>query len=567
MYRRAREKRAAEVLLLRNGTSDSGPDMSFDTLASSEYMSGLNNASLAKVVGHVSPSEDMPEGVLVLSGFSRVWKSLTRDPILRDSSGNVMGIHNFCVFLNGLDRRSRTASNAAIPNPTPEDLAAATPNSKVLAKAEYSKRRMAYTSRASDDEESEDDDDDACYEIPIITPIRSVATIPTGDPTGDAIDRDFFLFAPGPYYATYLEDGVVVGSYEVSGLKKQVADLNDKVTTSDAAFVKSNAKGDQFATAQGYLADVCALIDGYKYSLAEKDAEILRMKASPTEVQGELLSLAASAGFEHRLKMDQTSEQLDAALKKISHYVPGAQGRLVKATPFVTTTEYSFLKKIVDHAAHPLSVLLQLESRMLARSKVVPALKATRVSPPLTRESTVTLVSSSLGCPLMMFLPLLLYLWNNLPQSRMKSGFMLWLIHWMLIWLMMLKNSEFAASAPSNVVVALSVQEEERGSPFLKMYPCLLQRMLEMLLLPLSGFSLVLYGFFVSFIHDKRGGRGMPEDTVCCSELGGTLTVATFLYPSTSVVGACFLYDAAVYWRFSSERKVLWTFCPAFCKA
>ncbi|GKC74714.1 hypothetical protein Tco_1120597 [Tanacetum coccineum] len=44
-----------EVLLLRQGTSDSGPDMSFDTSASLEYMSGLDRASLARVVGYVSP--------------------------------------------------------------------------------------------------------------------------------------------------------------------------------------------------------------------------------------------------------------------------------------------------------------------------------------------------------------------------------------------------------------------------------------------------------------------------------------------------------------------------------
>ncbi|GKF26279.1 hypothetical protein Tco_0082173, partial [Tanacetum coccineum] len=37
-------------------TSDSGPDMSFDTSASSRYVSGLDRASLAKVISYVSPS-------------------------------------------------------------------------------------------------------------------------------------------------------------------------------------------------------------------------------------------------------------------------------------------------------------------------------------------------------------------------------------------------------------------------------------------------------------------------------------------------------------------------------
>ncbi|GKF40488.1 hypothetical protein Tco_0120549, partial [Tanacetum coccineum] len=104
-----------------------------------------------------------------------------------------------------------------------------------------------------------DDDNDACYEIPIVTPIRSAAVIPSSwnqgggstalaaegpntqdswgkgimtyadvapstsasrprassgptssfrDVFGDAIHKDFFPFSPGPYYATYLEDGI-----------------------------------------------------------------------------------------------------------------------------------------------------------------------------------------------------------------------------------------------------------------------------------------------------------------------------------------------------------------------
>ncbi|GKF95102.1 hypothetical protein Tco_0287837, partial [Tanacetum coccineum] len=80
---------------------------------------------------------------------------------------------------------------------------------------------------------------------------------------------------------------------------------------------------------------------GYKYSLDEKDVDILRLKSSPPEfasffrggfyslvrkflakdefsrVQGEILSLAASAGFKRGLNMDRTQEQLATALIKI----------------------------------------------------------------------------------------------------------------------------------------------------------------------------------------------------------------------------------------------------------
>ncbi|GJU55491.1 hypothetical protein Tco_1229205 [Tanacetum coccineum] len=47
---------AGLVLLLRHDTSDSGPDMSFDTSASLGYVSGLGHASLSKVFSQVSPS-------------------------------------------------------------------------------------------------------------------------------------------------------------------------------------------------------------------------------------------------------------------------------------------------------------------------------------------------------------------------------------------------------------------------------------------------------------------------------------------------------------------------------
>ncbi|GKC82449.1 hypothetical protein Tco_1138166 [Tanacetum coccineum] len=48
-----------------------------------------------KLSAFILKLRDMPKVVLFLSGLSRVWKSLTYDPILRDSNGNVMGIYDF----------------------------------------------------------------------------------------------------------------------------------------------------------------------------------------------------------------------------------------------------------------------------------------------------------------------------------------------------------------------------------------------------------------------------------------------------------------------------------------
>ncbi|GJW68850.1 hypothetical protein Tco_0123274 [Tanacetum coccineum] len=646
---------AGLVLLLRYGISDSGPNMCFNTSASPEYMSGLDRASLAKVVGHVSPL-DAPASLVKynvprdlhpwLPDLNFVMSKLPDDAIgiyhrMFDLSGVripfsafiLSVIKHFQVHFSqlgplGLNKRTiphyiswrhldsaisdpkpsagsysqfwrlpfyctpPTASNAAIPTPTLKDLAAATPNSKVLAKAEYSKKQRAYTSRAassqvakhtrsatghsskgsaqtalfddnqSDDEESEDNDDDACYESPIIIPIRSVATIPTRgnlgggvvpsvaecpstrrhsrgmavmddavvtstrsvgrsqsftgpipvsrDHTCDDIDRDFFPFAPGPYYATYPKDGVVASSYEVSceewngphqptltvltkeifkdphvyecsslfdvvllaryrdllkshheyalsadsrlkglqqrltsfqglesqvsGLNKQVADLNDKVTASDAAFVKAKAKGKERKKK----------IKSLSKTLDQFTAKVACLATDLNQVQGELLSLTVSASFECGFKMDQTSEQLDVALKNISHFVPDAQ-------------------KIVDHADHPLSVLLELEPGKLAPFLVE------------NEDWVRTMVDT--------------------PDVDMVDA-------------ASTKSTERKKVVPPSLDVLVTIRDAAAA--------------------PL-GFNLVMWGFFISFVHDRGGARGMLENTVCCSELRGTPTVDVWL--------------------------------------
>ncbi|GKA73500.1 hypothetical protein Tco_0779802 [Tanacetum coccineum] len=86
---------------------------------------------------------------------------------------------------------------------------------------------------------------------------------------------------------------------QVSTLKKQVSGLNDKLYSSDASFAKSKAKE------------------------AEKDEE------------GELLSLAASAGFERGLSMHQTKDEFAAVLKKMANFMLGTQDRLAEASPLL----------------------------------------------------------------------------------------------------------------------------------------------------------------------------------------------------------------------------------------
>ncbi|GJR94491.1 hypothetical protein Tco_0266665, partial [Tanacetum coccineum] len=213
----------------------------------------FNMVDVRRLSAHVIKLRDIPEGVLVLSRLSHVWKSRVCDLVLRGADGNVMGIHDFLCLPEWTGAE-----------PTLEDLAVGTPSSKIVTKAEASRKRKASTSGATsshvakrdddesdgdDDESDDDDDDDACVEIPLVTPLRSAVVIPSSGtrvgvlllpllkvltPKGvmvddvaapsagasrprsssgpapsfrsvfdDAIHTDFFPFSAGPYYATY----------------------------------------------------------------------------------------------------------------------------------------------------------------------------------------------------------------------------------------------------------------------------------------------------------------------------------------------------------------------------
>ncbi|GKA34901.1 hypothetical protein Tco_0721330 [Tanacetum coccineum] len=89
--------------------------------------SSFNMADVHRLSAHVIKLRDMPKGVLVLSGLSRVWKNRFCDPVLRGADGNVMG-----QPFKGFPSLPATA-DVVIPNPTTEDLAAGTPSSKILA--------------------------------------------------------------------------------------------------------------------------------------------------------------------------------------------------------------------------------------------------------------------------------------------------------------------------------------------------------------------------------------------------------------------------------------------------
>ncbi|GJW87705.1 hypothetical protein Tco_0163045 [Tanacetum coccineum] len=185
---------------------------------------------------------------------------------------------------------------------------------------------------------------------------------------------------------------------QVSTLKKQVFGLNDKLSSSDSSFAKSKAKGKEkkkkikslTKSLDNMHAEVARLFTDLNRANAleaEKDEEILRLKATPpnfssffrgqfqglvqkflasdefSKVQGELLSLAASAGFERGLSMHRVKDEFADMLKKMANFM---------------------------------HVILQLEPKKLARPTNVPTSRDARVSPPIAKDSTVTPASKSL---------------------------------------------------------------------------------------------------------------------------------------------------------------------------
>nr|GEU80706.1 ycf3-interacting protein 1, chloroplastic [Tanacetum cinerariifolium] len=244
------------------------------------------------------------------------------------------------------------------------------------------------------------------------------------DVSNDTIHIDFFPFSAGPYYATYPEGGVArnceftreewdapyrptfgvltkevfkdptvcktmmhkfptsgemvrveslsddqptakmsVLNYMIMGhgdaLKKQVFGLNDNLTSSDASFDKSKGKGKErkkkikslgksLDNLHAEVARLSAAFNQVTILEAERDEEILRLKATPLNL------------------------------------------------PLISQNDYAFLNKIYEYATEPLSVILQLEPEILVYPANVPIPRGTRISPPITKDSTVTHVFESL---------------------------------------------------------------------------------------------------------------------------------------------------------------------------
>nr|GEX47506.1 hypothetical protein [Tanacetum cinerariifolium] len=330
----------------------------------------------------------------------------------------IMGIHDFLCLPEWTGAEVLPVSN---------------PSAKVIAKAEVSQKRKAFTSSSAsghvakctrsvvtqsfgstthpnlfaDDStaksDDDDDDDDAYYEILIVTPTCSAygkGTMTDADAvvaqsigasclrvsfepvpsfrefSRDAIHRDFFPFSPAYFVCKTVVDQFLKPR-EMVWIKALSSDqLTAKISVLYCLMMSHGGKKK--------IISLTKSLDNLHAEVARLFADLNRVTGQFQDLvheflssdefsrfQAEFLSFTASAGFEHGLSMHRTKEEFVDVLKKIYQFVPRAHDRLVEASPLVAQTDYAFLNKISKHVAEPFSIILQLELETLAYNKMV----------------------------------------------------------------------------------------------------------------------------------------------------------------------------------------------------
>ncbi|GJW24259.1 hypothetical protein Tco_0038070 [Tanacetum coccineum] len=384
----------------------------------------FNMADVRRLSAHVINLRDMLEGVLVLSGLSRVWKSRVCDSVLRgaDGNGSCRWYPSFKIVAKAEASQKQKASTSGVA-------------SSHVVKCTRSALAQSFgsTTRPSlfvgDDDESYDDDD-ACVEIPLVTPHRSTAVIPSSenqggssvaptaedsntqnsrgkgvmvddvaapssgvsrqrpsfrpapsfkDVSGDAVHTDFFPFSASPYYATYPEGGVA-GNCEFTRQDELLACYRG-LNQSHHEYVlsaESKLKGyeEKVANMTGLEFQVAALkkqVSGLNDKLTSSDASFAKSKAKGKERKKKIKSLGKSLDNLHA-EMARLSAALNQAT--ILEVERDEEILRLKATPPVFSSFFRGQFQGLVQKFLASEIILQLEPKKL--------------------ESIVTLVSESL---------------------------------------------------------------------------------------------------------------------------------------------------------------------------
>ncbi|GJZ60336.1 hypothetical protein Tco_0616152 [Tanacetum coccineum] len=137
-----------------------------DSCITDKIPTDFNQEHVDRLKAHIVKLRDIPEGVLVRSGLSRVWRNPMCDPVLRRSDNTAMSIHDFLCMPSlekatvreephelGTSILSRVADHTtppapagtAIPRASLEEIAVTRPDRNVVAKADHAAKRKTST--------------------------------------------------------------------------------------------------------------------------------------------------------------------------------------------------------------------------------------------------------------------------------------------------------------------------------------------------------------------------------------------------------------------------------------
>ncbi|GJU51739.1 hypothetical protein Tco_1221294 [Tanacetum coccineum] len=137
-----------------------------DLCITDKVPTSFNQDHVDRLKAHIVKLRDIPEGVLVRYGLSRVWINPMCDPVLRRSDNTVMSIHDFLCMPSlekatvreephelGTSILGRVAdrvtppapAGTAIPRASPEEIAVTRPDPKVVTKADHAAKQKTST--------------------------------------------------------------------------------------------------------------------------------------------------------------------------------------------------------------------------------------------------------------------------------------------------------------------------------------------------------------------------------------------------------------------------------------
>nr|GEW99611.1 hypothetical protein [Tanacetum cinerariifolium] len=320
----------------------------------------FNMEDVRRLSVHVIKLRDMPEGVLVLSGLSHVWKSRTCDPVLQGANGNVMGIHDFVCLPEWTGAEVQDEPHHDISRPF-----RGFPFIVLLLLLSMSAMAQSFGSTtrpnlfANDSDAKSDDDDDACFKIPTITLIYSVAVIPSSRNQGGG-SAVLVAGDPSTQGKGIMTDATVAPPVGAS---------RPRTSSSPASLFKDISRD---AIHRDFSPFLLVLIM----------PSILKVVLLETTVVDQFPTLGEMVWIEAL-----SSDQLTAKMS-VLHCL---MSRMVMS---------SWLDIMISkHAAKPLSVILQLEPKKLAHLVNFPTSRDSCVSPPLVKQLIVTPASESLELP------------------------------------------------------------------------------------------------------------------------------------------------------------------------